>query len=467
MPEIKQITTLDDALTIQAKSTDDETKLFKLLGIAGNEVFSVDRSGVITGGTLSSSVFNVKDPLYGAVGNGVANDRVAIQAAVNAAIAAGGGTVYFPTGTYIISGGYITVATASKVRLIGDGRASILKKPNGHNSYLVYFQDATDCGVYDLCFDANGANQTANYETLIYRYDSHNFAVERCFFPNAKGFAIFGYTTPALGRPNNLRIVGNYYEQIAGSDFDGIVPTARGGYIAGNYVKYSAGVGMNVYEGDGMIVIGNTFVGTGAAGIGMQVSSCLNSVVAGNYFESSTNDKSIHVLKETDNGDARIGRRILIANNTHTGLSASSIFLRIENEQYEVTVKDNVVNGTAYFIQYITGPISDILCEGNVVTNIGLGWDSMISVTPTNVRYRRNQGDPNFGASAITVTASPMTYTAGNRPEVVYIKGGTVSAIAKNSRTLLSASPGTVYLEPGEAITVTYSSAPTMEKDVK
>lgn len=47
---------------------------------------------------ITGAPFNVKD--YGAVGNGVNNDAPAIAAAITAAIAAGGGTVYFGPGQY-------------------------------------------------------------------------------------------------------------------------------------------------------------------------------------------------------------------------------------------------------------------------------------------------------------------------------------------------------------------------------
>jgi len=46
--------------------------------------------------------YNVES--YGAVHDGVTDDTVAIQAAINACVDGGGGTVYFPNGIYIISG---------------------------------------------------------------------------------------------------------------------------------------------------------------------------------------------------------------------------------------------------------------------------------------------------------------------------------------------------------------------------
>ncbi|MET3652469.1 glycosyl hydrolase family 28-related protein [Dyella japonica] len=46
--------------------------------------------------------FNVKD--YGALGDGATDDTVAIQAAITACAAAGGGVVYFPAAIYIIAG---------------------------------------------------------------------------------------------------------------------------------------------------------------------------------------------------------------------------------------------------------------------------------------------------------------------------------------------------------------------------
>lgn len=69
------------------------------IGRAGNKS---DMSSVICLGVgllLSTSFFDVAD--YGAKGNGVSNDTLAIQKAIDAAAAAGGGTVEVRAGTYL------------------------------------------------------------------------------------------------------------------------------------------------------------------------------------------------------------------------------------------------------------------------------------------------------------------------------------------------------------------------------
>lgn len=51
---------------------------------------------------ISGDIYNVKD--FGAIGNGIADDTAAIQAAIDAASASGvGGRVYFPPGVYLVS----------------------------------------------------------------------------------------------------------------------------------------------------------------------------------------------------------------------------------------------------------------------------------------------------------------------------------------------------------------------------
>ena len=81
-------------------SLDEVPALQKLTGVVktftGQNILDYINANLGAGIT-----FNVKN--YGAIGNNSADDTVAIQATINAAVAAGGGTVYFPAGTYKIT----------------------------------------------------------------------------------------------------------------------------------------------------------------------------------------------------------------------------------------------------------------------------------------------------------------------------------------------------------------------------
>lgn|GEM_PF-1139006 len=84
--------------------------------------FSSTCTGV-TGRTVQSKLddywINVKD--FGAIGNGTADDTSAIQAAINCAVAAGGGTVFFPCGTFQITSALncTTIDQNNPVRFLG------------------------------------------------------------------------------------------------------------------------------------------------------------------------------------------------------------------------------------------------------------------------------------------------------------------------------------------------------------
>ena len=59
-----------------------------------------------SGSGLPPGTVNVKDAPYSATGDGVTDDSAAIQAAINAVFALGGGTVFFPKGIYLCNGAF-------------------------------------------------------------------------------------------------------------------------------------------------------------------------------------------------------------------------------------------------------------------------------------------------------------------------------------------------------------------------
>jgi hypothetical protein len=101
---------------------------------------AAERSGPVG----DSSWFDVR--AFGARGDGVTSDTAAIQRAIDAAQQAGGGTVFFPCGTYLLRSSDPRIkVTGNDVRLVGNGACSVLKLV-GSTSFIGIFVDSPGTG---------------------------------------------------------------------------------------------------------------------------------------------------------------------------------------------------------------------------------------------------------------------------------------------------------------------------------
>jgi hypothetical protein len=129
-----------------------------------------------------ADVVNVKD--FGAVGDGVANDTAAIQAALNT-----GRNIYFPAGTYMHTGGIVQASQGQHI--FGDGiqllpqptypigNATILKKISGTS--FGWELASHNGGIHDISFDNNGLAGNALKVT------GHYLVVENICMANVGG----------------------------------------------------------------------------------------------------------------------------------------------------------------------------------------------------------------------------------------------------------------------------------------
>lgn len=92
---------------------------------AGADDWKVAVNGVATNlssafSALAGLFFNVKDPIYGAAGDGTTDDTTAIGLAITAAAAAGGGIVFFPPSTSFYKFTTLTISS-DNITLMGTG----------------------------------------------------------------------------------------------------------------------------------------------------------------------------------------------------------------------------------------------------------------------------------------------------------------------------------------------------------
>src|SRR5512138_2474280 len=142
-----------------------------------------------------ADVVSVKD--FGAVGDGVTDDTAAIQAALDAIAARGGGTVLLPAGVFIVSpsGGtrWLRVGSDTTVQGAGD-TATTVKVRDGAGNYRTIFGQASTkvirVRLRDFRIDQNPTGNGA-VDVRAGVADTHQYAF---YFTDFAGVSIEGVT---------------------------------------------------------------------------------------------------------------------------------------------------------------------------------------------------------------------------------------------------------------------------------
>jgi hypothetical protein len=171
-----------------SKPTTLQRVLDKWFTSAGAIDFNVLIGGVSTSlqtmvaNTTSAVFFNVKASTYGAVGDGVNDDTSAIQAAATAASAAGGGTVYFPPGTYKVTGG---ISFAAGVAVQGaSSSASTIAMSGTFASCLTF--NGSGAGIYSFLRDLTITQTSGQVTNTILLTASAYLRVDGCKIATTK-----------------------------------------------------------------------------------------------------------------------------------------------------------------------------------------------------------------------------------------------------------------------------------------
>lgn len=292
--------------------------------------------------TWGGILYNVK--AYGAKGDGLTDDTVAIQSAINAA-AVNGGDTFFPSGTYVASG----ITLKSQVNLVGVKKVSALKLKNGSTSPLITGNNVSDFSITNLVLDGNKAGQTnASGLDVVSLSSCQNSIIASCEIKN--GYSAHGIE---LINCHNIDILSNYIHDNGGN---GVIYT-NSHYldIADNEIDHNGQRGISDYgtvtNGSYNIRIQNN-----------QISYSTNEGVGFN-FADSVNLTPCTIYANVENNQ--------IFNNNEHGIVAKCNYSSIVGNQVIGNGNNSATQGIVVQANYTT--IAGNLVDSNKGVGIDLG----------------------------------------------------------------------------------------------
>lgn len=343
-----------------------------------------------SGEPVGSFVFNVTD--YGAVADDAVNNQPMIQAAIDAAHAAGGGIVYIPEGVYGIAahpGGDGSIQVQSNVFLKGAGLgATSLRLVDGSDANITGLvrspaDSGTDnWGVADLSIDGNKANTSgevigfytgprpgdtrADHDVTVLRVEVEN-ASSYGFDPHEQTVRLSirdsvshdnGLDGFTIDFTSESELVGNLAYSNGRHGFN-VVTSSSGIYLEDNVAHGNGSSGLAIQRGSedrpspsNVVVRGGEFSGNAREGILIQTAT----------------DVTISGVDVHDNG--RQGIRIYGGSEitvTASNISANSQSLADGYSEVLISAFEDTVHGLTY-------AAADNLIEGNT---IGGGSDTL------------------------------------------------------------------------------------------
>lgn len=399
----------------------------------------IQATGVTTGRwkRAFSGAVNVK--WFGA-STSIANNKSYIDSAIDYCYSIGGGTVYIPSGIFKIGGALSRLTDGirlkNNVNIIGDGNSSVIRLDSTciigfHCRTLTAITNINDAlnnvNISNIRIERPNSVWNDSYENtgLIELASTNNVIIEKCSFIGWPGDAIL------IGINNNATlsaaldtIVANV--KIRDNYFDGITKDNRqaisflDGYNIDIYNNYftrttrSAGYAMpgaidfepinenaiinnvNIYNNTFDDIGGATGVITIALGHTL-VTAAHNINISKNIFKNITNTSDVFINGKTS--------------ESHTSVASGS--------PYNINVNNNIHTSTSASKKYISGGVSDLVIEENVIEGgdkFGLfGYINGVSIVPINGLYiRRNK-------------VKNLTFAGGQDEGIVYFANGIIN----------------------------------------
>lgn len=389
--------------------------------------------------TLTSTAFNATN--FGAKGDWLTDDTVALQTALNAAAQAGAGTLSLPKGNYLTSGYlHLSGALFNGVALVAEEGAWLRTAPSGDFRKL-NISGASGVSILNLNVDAGRTvGRTSVYTGTIQLYNAPSFSIQDSYVANSEGLLLH-----IRGTSSDARITRNVFENFHiaifgdGNDISG--DTYHRSIITDNIFRNSWGLagGENFFGGvklqsagfqaglpnvpsRGHIISNNTFSNT--CQMGVELWGFINdTTVSANTFERTEYGISI----------AHESKDITVVGNTVR--AASYIGIEVA-DAYGVTVSSNTVNGATGLG---TGDKPYVTSYGIIVNGVN-NRPNNVTVVGNSVR--------NCQTNVAAYSTDQVIFVGNELINSGTVKGGT-SFANQNSNHILFSDNSIHYLTSG------------------
>ena len=350
-------------------------------------------------------VVNVKD--YGAVGNGVVDDTDAIETAITAGIA-NSMPVFFPSGTYLVSGISMTgqADTHEEVILMGANDAIIKTSQTStpairienYNPYIIGLNfegagNATDYSDYEQHLHAMAVNvHNAHYKTVVVNCSINGF--------KSDGINVIGCTNVFIG----FNRIENVYGECILASIQG-----NNGYIVHNYCSSNQlGIDTNMSE----CVISENYVKDCIVGITVEdmeathndtlLCKVINNTITGVSIGVNTSGTAHKTGNDVASHRVYIaGNYIEVARNTQqsgyeTGIKARYAYDTVIQDNIIFVTDPSLVSTTITCHGILLSAVQNAIVKGNFIESkrfgisVGVKGDSAYDIATTNNKIVMN-----------------------------------------------------------------------------
>jgi len=388
---------------------------------------------------------------FGAPSDGRTDATTPIAAALAQVCSLGGGHVYFPPGTYLVSGKTVEIP-CGKVTLSGDGEVSIIRLADGQPKFtrIIHSDGVSGIEIRDLAIDGNRANQDPGFEQqhAVFLANVKNSRIENNYIHDTVGDGVL-----AWNGSDGIIVTNNVFERVKRCSIN--YQGASHSIASDNTIRDDDAFAVTMeFDAKSPASVGNVFSSNVLTNVAAGFN--INGAASANFIQNVVvNGNSIDLRP---NGSPNWSVGIYISGTTHGVVSGNSVEhakfgIWVGSAASSVSLAGNVITDSSFGVFIGVGlknAPTDVLVAGNVIdrSQIGISVRAAVDQTrPARITISNNsitnsaQRGVSIGSSdSVSVTSNSIQ--AGSDAAVMLYKFTTPSsAIDIANNRIWSTSP--------------------------